>query len=241
VDYTYVHPEVLAGRCTVEGKKLILNNQENREEYNVLIVPGGDTLSVAAAAKIKEFYDKGGAVVATSKLPTKSAEFGKDKEIQKFVGDVFGLPVNDPPTADLQAGQGGFYYFQHNAAGGRAYFLPRLEPRGLQWALAQVLPVRDVNIQEPIPQLKKGTDYDGALTYLHKIKNGQDIYFFVNSTDKPVDTKVVLRGRKALRIWNPHTGDSQPAELTAGEANGQPATTVHLVLPAVTSLFYVQE
>jgi hypothetical protein len=111
----------------------------------------------------------------------------------------------------------------------------------LQWALGQVLPVRDVNIQEPIPLLKKGPDYDGALTYIHKVKNGQDIYFFVNSTDKPVDTKVVLRGRKALRIWNPHTGDSQPAELTAGEANGQPVTTVHLVLPAVSSLFYVQE
>jgi hypothetical protein len=106
VDYTYLHPEVLAERCTVEGKKLILNNQENREEYSVLIVPGGDTLSVAAAAKIKEFYDKGGVVISTSKLPTKSAEFGRDKEIQKMVGDVFGLPVNDPPTADLQRAMG---------------------------------------------------------------------------------------------------------------------------------------
>jgi hypothetical protein len=241
VDYTYLHPEVLAGRCTVEGRKLILNNKENREEYSVLIVPGGGTLSVAAAAKIKEFYDKGGAVIASSKLPTKSAEFGRDKEIQKFVGDVFGLPVNDPPTADLQPGAGGFYYYQHNAAGGRAYFLPKPEPRGLEWALGQVLPVRDVNIQGTIPLPKKGRDYDGALTYLHKAKNGQDIYFFANSTDQPVDTKVVLRGRKALRIWNPHTGDSQPAELTAGEASGQPVTTVHLVLPPVTSLFYIEE
>jgi hypothetical protein len=245
VDYTYVHPEVLAERCTVEGQKLILNNQENREEYSVLIVPGGDTLTVAAAAKIKEFYDKGGVVIATSKLPTKSAEFGRDKEIQKMVADVFGLPVNDPPTADLQRAMGGrlvtFYFSKRNAAGGRAYFLPKAEPWVLQWALGQVLPVRDVNIQEPIPLLKKGPDYDGALTYIHKVKNGQDIYFFANSTDKPVDTKVVLRGRKALRIWNPHTGDSQPAELTAGEANGQPVTTVHLVLPPVSALFYVEE
>jgi len=44
-----------------------------------------------------------------------------------------------------------------------------------------------------------------------------------------------------LRIWNPHTGDSQPAEVTAGEASGQPVTTVHLALPAVSALFYVQE
>jgi hypothetical protein len=56
-------PEVLAERCTVEEKKLILNNQENREEFSVLIVPGGDTLTVAAAAKIRDFYDKGGVVI----------------------------------------------------------------------------------------------------------------------------------------------------------------------------------
>ena len=94
-------------------------------------------LSVAAAAKIKEFYDKGGVVIATSKLPTKSAEFGRDKEIQKMVGDVFGLPVDDPPTADLQRAMGGrlvsFYFSKRNAAGGRAYFLPKAEPWVLQW------------------------------------------------------------------------------------------------------------
>ena len=96
VDYTYLHPEVLEGRCLIEKQKLVLNNKENREEYSVLIVPGGDTLSVATAAKIKEFYDKGGVVISTSKLPTKSAEFGRDKEIQKMVADVFGLPVDTP-------------------------------------------------------------------------------------------------------------------------------------------------
>jgi hypothetical protein len=245
VDYTYLHPEVLAGRCIVDGQKLILNNQENREEYSVLIVPGGDTLSVAAAAKIREFYDKGGVVISTSKLPTKSAEFGRDKEIQKFVADVFGLPVNDPPTADLQRAMDNrlitFYFYKRNKAGGQAYFLPQVEPWVLHWVLGRVLPVRDVDIQEPMPLLKKAPDYDGALTYLHKLKNGKDIYFFANSTDRAVDTKAVLRGKKALRIWNPQTGEPQQAEFTTGEANGQPITTVHLVLPPVTAMFYVED
>ena len=245
VDYTYLHPEVLVSKCTVEDKHLVLNNKENREEYRVLFVPGGDTLPVAAAAKIKEFYDKGGVVIATHQLPTKSAEFGKDKDIQKMVADVFGLPVDDPPTADLARISAGrlitFYWVKTNAAGGQAYFLPQPEAWALQWALNRVLPVRDVNIQQPMPLLKKGPDYDGALTYLHKVKNGQDIYFFANSTDKPVDTKVVLRGKKALTIWDPQTGDPRPAELTNGDANGQAVTTVHLTMPAVTALFYVGE
>ena len=184
-------------------------------------------------------------VIATTKLPTKSAEFGRDREIQTFVADVFGLPVNDPPTADLQRAMRGnlvtFYFYKRNKAGGQAYFLPQVEPWVLQWALGRVLPVRDVDIQEPMPLLKKAPDYDGALTYLHKVKNGKDIYFFANSTDRAVDTKVVLRGKKALGSWNPQTGEPQQAELTTGEANGQPITTVHLVLPPVTAMFYVQD
>jgi hypothetical protein len=243
VDYTYLHPEVLVSKCTVEDKHLVLNNKENREEYRVLFVPGGDTLSVAAAAKIKEFYDKGGVVIATRQLPIKSAEFGKDKEIQKMVADVFGISVDDPPTADLARASSGrlitFYFYKPNAAGGQAYYLPQPEPWSLQWALNRVLPVRDVNIQQPLPLLKKGPDYDGALTYIHKVKNDRDIYFFANSTDKPVDTKVILRGKKALTVWDPQTGDSRPAELTSGDANGQPVTTVHLTMPPVTALFYV--
>jgi hypothetical protein len=69
----------------------------------------------------------------------------------------------------------------------------------------------------------------------------EDIYFFANSSEKPVDTKVVLRGKKDLAIWNPHTGEREQARATRGEASGQPVTTVGLVLPPVTSLFYIQE
>jgi hypothetical protein len=49
VDYTYVHPEVLLGRCRVEQQKLVLDNKENREEFRVLFLPGGDTLSADMA------------------------------------------------------------------------------------------------------------------------------------------------------------------------------------------------
>ncbi len=71
------------------------------------------------------------------------------------------------------------------------------------------------------------------------MKDGRDIYFFANSSPKDIDTKVVLRGNKMLTIWNPHTGAEEPADSIAGEANGQPTTTVHLKLASVSSLFFV--
>jgi hypothetical protein len=245
VDFTYLHPEVLAEHCVIDRKKLILDNKENREEYRVLIVPSGDVISAAAAAKIKAFYDAGGAVIATGQLPTKSAEFGKDQEVRRIIGDVFGVSPDEPLKADVRRAQDRqnfyvfWYYIRKNPAGGQAIFLPVTHPWLMDFALKLALPQRDVDIQQPIAPIRTGPDYDGALTYIHKVKDGRDIYFFANSSPKAVDTKVVLRGQRTLRIWNPHTGSQQDAEFTAGDANGQAITTIRLVLPPVTSLFYI--
>ena len=139
------------------------------------------------------------------------------------------------------------YAFPTGTAGGQmASKFPQYVAKNLNMAekhvaLKQVLPQRDVDIQEPMGALRRGNEYEGALTYIHKVKNDHDIYFFANSSSKAIDTKVVLRGKKALRIWNPHTGGQEAAELTESEANGQPVTTVRLVLPAVSSLFFIQE
>jgi hypothetical protein len=82
---------------------------------------------------------------------------------------------------------------------------------------------------------------DKGLPYIREVDNERDMYFFANSTDNPVDTKVVLRGRKNVALWNPHTGERSPAELTVSEGGGQPVTTVRLALSAVTSMFFVEE
>jgi hypothetical protein len=244
VDYTYLHPEVLVDRCTVDAShKLILNNRENREEYRVLILPAGDTLSAAAAAKIQEFYDKGGMVIATGMLPTRSAEFGKDREVQQAMAAVFGVAPDAPLKADVRRAQDRenfyvfWYYIKKNKAGGQALFLPTTHPWLMDFALKQVLPLRDVDIQMPLAPLRRGNEYEGALTYIHKVKDGRDLYFFANSSPQAIDTKVVLRGDRSLRIWDPHTGQQKPAEFTRSES----VTTVRLVLPPVSSLFFIQE
>ncbi len=242
VDFTYLHPEVLVDRSFLEGNKLILNNRENREEYRVLILPSGDVLSAAAAAKIKQFYDAGGTVISTGALPTRSAEFGKDKEVRQAIYEVFGVSPDEPLQAEVRRAQDRqnffvfWYYTKKNKAGGNAIFLPAAHPWLIDFAMKLAMPERDVDIQEPLGVIRTGPEYEGALTYIHKVKDGRDIYFFANSSPKAIDTKVVLRGKMTLRIWNPHTGEQQPAEFTAGESS----TTVHLVLPSVSSLFYVQ-
>jgi hypothetical protein len=244
IDYTYLHPEVLTGRTLINDHKLVIDNKENREEFHVLILPGGDALAADAAKKILEFYRGGGTVIALHDLPSKSAEFHRDREVQDMVGEVFGFPKNDPVSAEIRIVVDSFksYFTKHNDAGGHSYFLPQPDIKLVQTVLKEAIPTWDVDIQQPpLWPVKLYPDYDGALTYIHKIKDGKDIYFFANSQDTPVDTKVVLRGKKTLWLWNPHSGERQRAEATQSETNGQPLTTVQLTLAPVHATFMVSE
>jgi hypothetical protein len=244
VDYTYLHPEVLTGRTVIQNGRLVIDNKENREEFRVLILPGGDTISADAAKKIVAFYRAGGTVIAIHKLPTKSAEFHRDREVRDMAGEVFGFPYNDPVTAEIRPVVDDFKnWFAHkNAAGGRAYFLPQPDVKLLATALKEADPLRDVDIQSPpMWPVKLYPDYDGALTYIHKVKDGRDIYFFANSQHTAVDTKVVLRGAKKLELWDPHTGARQAAGAVESEIDGQPVTTIHLSLDPVKAAFFLSE
>jgi hypothetical protein len=243
IDFTYIHPEVLVDRCIVDQKKLILNNRENYEEFRVIFLPGGDTFSADAAKKVLEFYRNGGTVIATTRLPSKSAEFNRDKELQEIIREIFGISADNPMTSEITIVGDDFtsYFKNSNSAGGRGYFIPQPYPDIIAAILKEVIPVKDVDILEaPMWPVKMGTSYDGALTCIHKVKGGRNIYFFANSTDKPVKTIVAIRGDKKLEIWNPHTGEKQKAEVIKTELKGETVSTVKLSLDPVSSIFFVE-
>jgi len=240
VDYTYLHPEVLRNRCIIRDDKLILNNKVNRETYHLLIVPGGSTIQKSTAEKIKRYYDNGGAILATSRLPAHSAEFENDMGVRRTFSQIFNVSTDAIAAGQIQVNAAKGYLHNRNAAGGEAFFLPKPDPDKINAILQQVIPVPDVNIHEKPWPVKTGIDYDGALTYIHKVKQGRDIYFFANSSEKHIDTIVTLCGRKSLIIWNPHSGQIQPADYHHTTTNaGRPTTNLQLTLPAVSSRFFI--
>ncbi|MEI6604514.1 MAG: glycosyl hydrolase [Verrucomicrobiota bacterium] len=88
-DFTFLHPEVLDERCTVEGATLKLNNKVNYEDYKVVILPGHKTIRWSNLQKLKNYFDKGGKVIATGQLPSKSAEFGHDADVVATIRAMF--------------------------------------------------------------------------------------------------------------------------------------------------------
>lgn len=92
-DFTFVHPEVLEECCAVDGATITLNNKVNHERWRVFLIPGSRCIHVATLRRIKQFYDQGGTVIATTRLPDCAAEFGADAEVRQLVAAIFGPDV----------------------------------------------------------------------------------------------------------------------------------------------------
>ncbi len=89
-DFTFVHPEVLEERCAVKGATITLNNEVNHERWRAFIIPGSRCINVATLRRVKQFYDQGGTVIATTRLPDCAAEAGADAEVRRLVTAIFG-------------------------------------------------------------------------------------------------------------------------------------------------------
>jgi hypothetical protein len=212
-DYTFLHPETLSAKCEVRAARLRLNNRVNFEEYRVVVIPGSQAIHWSSLQKIQAFFDSGGIVIATTRLPDCSAEFGKDAQVTRAIHAMFETGSTAPWTV------------RRNAKGGAAYFLPVVSPASLTAILSAALPDGDVVFENP------PTVAGGNLSYIHKHVDGRDVYFFANSSDTPVECTVRLRGLPATEEWNPHTG-----AIAAAGAAGAP---LRLVLPPVQSRFFV--
>ena len=183
------------------AKSIHLQNKLNPEQYRVFVIPGSKTIHWSNLRKIKEFYDGGGKVIATTRLPDKSAEFGKDAEVRQAVEHIFGPRASaadgkTPPPAPTAG-----YTVRVNRRGGRAYFLPKPSAAAIQAVLDDASEVYDVQFETGL-QLSGGN-----LSYIHKVIDLADVYFFANSSDTSVDSQVRIRGKRKFELWDPHTGE----------------------------------
>jgi hypothetical protein len=184
-DFTFLHPEVLDERCRIEGSAMKLENRVHFQTWQVMVVPGHQTIRWSNLRKIREFYDKGGKVIATGTLPHKSAEFGHDADVVKAVDAMF---------AKVR-GSDGKPVIRRNDNGGMAVFLETPTADQLRETLDSMVDVPDVRFEA-----------GSELRYIHKVHEGKHVYFFANPGDQSIDTEIQLRGKLTPEWWNPHTG-----------------------------------
>ena len=220
-DYTFLHPEVLAEKCVLQGGQLVLPNLVHPGRFSVMILPGHKTIHWSSLKKIQAFYDQGGCVIATGQLPFKSAEFGHDDDVVQTVEAMFG-PTK--PEANAAAG----FDLRRNPRGGCAIRLHALSADALREALDVARPHYDVTF-EP----------GAALRYIHKTRNSQHVYLFANLNPKLAKSAVTLRGRHDLEAWDPHTGAIGPVPFIHSTRMGSDFTNLRLKLAHLKSVFLI--
>jgi hypothetical protein len=99
-DFTFIHPEFFIEEKYEPGDgNITLNNDENSQEYKILILSGSNIITTQTLEKIRDFYANGGKVVSTTQLPYKSAELGQDQKVIDLVKEIFGV---DPLNTNLK-------------------------------------------------------------------------------------------------------------------------------------------
>jgi hypothetical protein len=170
----------------IAGGRLRLGN----ESYRVLLLPPMTTIRRSTVRKIREFYDRGGIVIAMERLPGESMEEGReDPEIAAGIRAIFG---------DVSSGK---IVERSNAAGGKAMFIPG--------GIDALMPVLAANLRQDV---KVVSGPAGHLYALHRAKEGVDFYYLVNDSAEARDNTIVLSKEGVPERWDAETGQREALE-----------------------------
>jgi len=220
LDFTYIHPETLDEKCIVSGSSLIMDNNSNKESYKVLILPSCSLISSGNLRKVTDYFNSGGMVLFTARLPHKACERGNDKEIETLMRSIF--PQLEDDAWDLIV----------NENGGKACFIP--DPDAV--SLLEILYGSEIEFDVSYP-------LNSGIQYIHKVTGNRNVYFIANIGKGNIQSEVKLRGKMTLEEWDPHTGGIRETETVyeRNETSGSVFTLVSLNLKPFHSTFLVEK
>lgn len=174
--------------------------------WRVVVLPGVDTLSLAAWEKLERFARAGGAVVVVGSRPANSVSaFPDDRVIA--LGRRLLDPVEKPHMRPVGSANGAVIWLP---AGGEV-LLPGLLDRRFA------------------PDLE-GAPTDAPLRVTHRRIDGREVYFVINDGPEPWEGRVRFAARGSGRLWDPAEGsvrelsDQTPAPLRLPGYGGVLAT-----------------
>ena len=180
-DFTYVDGRALA-EATVEKGELVNGNLR----WRAVVLPGTDTLPLAAWRNLERFWREGGVVIAVGARPTNSDQEFPCPEVEGIARAILG--------ESAQPGTCG------NAAGGVGIYLPTGSESLLPVVLDRLLD-KDV---DPC-----GTDT--GLHATHRRIGGSEAYFVINDASSPWQGDLSVSATGKAELMDPATGEITPA------------------------------
>jgi len=204
-DYDYVDEGVLAEAEVRDGKIVIRD-----EEFEVLILPPLTTIEETTLRKLEEFFQAGGKIIADALLPTENTA-GFSEEVAESISRLFGVDAAAIKPAAAEDADCQSVSVNENEAGGKCVFVsggfgPSLPGSTLDRVIRECI-TPDVEISEP------------NVFYLHRIKDGRDVYFLVNPTAEERSFTVSLEGVGRPEAWCSVSGEITPVPVYRHEGD----------------------
>ena len=191
-DFDYTDEDIISEAKIENGKIKIAD-----EEFELLLLPPLTHLKASAFDKIKEFVQSGGKVIADTLLPFELLEYDKDDASTKLT-ELFG---QDSKVLLKNFSNGAEFGITHKNSKGDVYVI---EGKGLNNEK------RKKELNEVILKCIKPdvTINNEDVFYLHRQKDGFDIYFITNvlQEDKG-EVEITFEKIGVPEIWNPNTGE----------------------------------
>ena len=192
-DCDWLPMEVLeSGACAIDAKEVKLH----QERYKVLLVPPTEVIPYGTLARVRDFFDKGGIVVACGYLPGKSATIGKTAaDIGALRAAVWG-----------ESARCGTKACKTSPAGGRAYLLTE---KPTPEDIAAVL-TGDAGLHPTLEVLRGQTN--NWLHILHRVKADRDVFLVCNQNyqGQPQHFRFRVTAAGVPEVW-----DAMRNEITA--------------------------
>jgi hypothetical protein len=182
-DFTFVDSRALT-EARVKAGALV----HGQLRWRAVILPGADTLPLAAWKNLARFVRQGGVVIALGALPTNSESEFPSARVAALAREIFGeggagVAASQEPRSHA------------NASGGGGIFLPS----GLDGLLPLVL-------DRLLPPGVKVNEARSPLRVTHRRLDESEVYFVINDSAHAWSGRLDFAATGAGERWNPATG-----------------------------------
>jgi hypothetical protein len=185
-DMTIVDSRALT-ESIVEAGALV----HGRLRWRVVVLPGVDTLPLAAWENLARFVRQGGVVIALGSLPANSETEFPAPRVQALAAELFGADLKESRTRAFPSG-------------GATLFLPGGSEALLPLALQGIV-VPDVKTADP----------HAPVRVTHRRIDGHEVFFLINDSGKAWAGDVRIAASGPCDRLDPATGRIQPCDASA--------------------------
>jgi len=191
-DFTFVDSRAIK-EAAVESSTLA----HGQLRWRVVVLPGTDTMPLAAWENLAKFVHQGGAVIALGALPANSESEFPSARVQMLAKEIFG--ASGAGSSSVHEPQS-----HVNAVGGTGIFLPA--------GLESLLPLVLDGLLEPDVKVAEAKS---PLRVTHRRLDNREVYFVINDSAKAWTGQVDFAATGTGERWNPATGQREDTLTTS--------------------------